>query len=50
MWDQQLSQQQAVNPQPLPEQFTWTIDDMLAASAPGIPLPDMSLGDYPDFL
>jgi hypothetical protein len=50
MWDQQLSQQQAVNPQPLPEQFSWTIDDMLAASAPGIPLPDMSLGDYPEFL
>jgi hypothetical protein len=41
MWDQQLSQQQAVNPQPQPDQFTWTMDDMLATGALGIPEPDM---------
>jgi hypothetical protein len=41
MWDQQLSQQQAINPQPQPDQFTWTMDDMLATNALGIPEPEM---------
>ncbi|KAI5203037.1 hypothetical protein E4T38_05392 [Aureobasidium subglaciale] len=44
MWDQQLfTQNQTVNLQQ-PDQFAWTVDDMLAASAPGFTAPDMSMG------
>ncbi|KAI4727582.1 hypothetical protein E4T49_04601 [Aureobasidium sp. EXF-10728] len=48
MWDQQLStQQQAVMSQQQPDQFSWTMDDMLAASASSIPEPDTGNEDRP---
>ncbi|KAG9953413.1 hypothetical protein KCU85_g1283, partial [Aureobasidium melanogenum] len=40
MWDQQFSTQQA---QQQIDQFTWTVDDMLAAGAPGLPELNMNL-------
>ncbi|KAG9836298.1 hypothetical protein KCU98_g11183, partial [Aureobasidium melanogenum] len=40
MWDQQFSTQQA---QQQLDQFTWTVDDMLAAGASGLPELDMNL-------
>ncbi|KAI4746489.1 hypothetical protein E4T50_03188 [Aureobasidium sp. EXF-12298] len=41
MWDQQFSTQQE---QQQLDQFTWTVNDMLAAGAPGLPEMDMNLG------
>ncbi|KAH0267388.1 hypothetical protein KCU91_g10131, partial [Aureobasidium melanogenum] len=40
MWDQQFSTQQA---QQQLDQFTWTVNDMLAAGAPGLPELNMNL-------
>ncbi|KAG9587491.1 hypothetical protein KCU77_g10489, partial [Aureobasidium melanogenum] len=42
MWDQQFSTQQAQQQQL--DQFTWTVNDMLAAGAPGLPELNMNLG------
>ncbi|KAH0164489.1 hypothetical protein KCU67_g5125, partial [Aureobasidium melanogenum] len=42
MWDQQFSTQQEQQQQL--DQFTWTVNDMLAAGAPGLPEMDMNLG------